>query len=212
VFGAWRFRPRAELLLCYAPFLFGDCIMRRLLCLLALWSALGCGQDSAPAPEPPPIARLELPLKEVFVAMERDFQPFRSWGSTLITPVEAQGETHLIAPRRIYVNAFPPASATQFPVGTMVVKEAAADKGQVRLFGMVKRGAGFNAEGAKGWEWFELKEREDKSVGIAWRGLGAPSGDDYSGDPIGTCNDCHGRSAKNDYVKAPQLKLNPDKI
>ncbi len=42
---------------------------------------------------------------------------------------------------------------------------------------MVKRGGGFNAEGAVGWEWFELTERDDESVAIKWRGVSAPSGE-----------------------------------
>jgi hypothetical protein len=175
-------------------------------------SALFFGCQGPEPTQPLPIQRKVLPEREVFVAMERDFQGFRSWGSALLNVDEAQGVTHQQGQRRVYINAFPPLLTALFPTGTMIVKEAQADaEGRVRLFGMVKRGAGFNAGGALGWEWFELKERDDKSVGIAWRGLGAPDGEVYGGDPSGTCNTCHQQSAKGDFVQSRALQLVPDK-
>lgn len=76
-----------------------------------------------------------------------------------------------------------------------------------QLFAMVKRGGGYNAVGALGWEWFELAERKDGSVAIKWRGLSAPSGESYGNDPHGTCNACHERAKANDFVKSPALAL-----
>ncbi len=162
--------------------------------------ALCAGCESNP-PE-----RVELPPHEVFIAMERDFQAFRDWGSVPVTS-EPSGETHLAGSNRTYVNALPVAPTDRFPAGTIMVKDAMTDAGPRRLFAMVKRGGGFNSTGAKGWEWFELEERGDGSVGIAWRGLGAPQGEEYGGDPSGTCNSCHQRAVDNDYVKSERLLL-----
>ena len=72
---------------------------------------------------------------------------------------------------------------------------------------MVKRGGGYNAQGARGWEWFELAARPDDSLAIVWRGINAPQGEDYGGDPQGGCNDCHARAGRNDFVRSPGLRL-----
>jgi len=42
---------------------------------------------------------------------------------------------------------------------------------------------------------------------IVWRGVNAPDGENYAGDPLGGCNSCHQLAAKNDYVKTPTLAL-----
>jgi hypothetical protein len=170
-------------------------------CLGAL--ALACGG-------PTPLERKALPERSVFIAMERDFQSFRSWGSALLPSAPAVSVTHPAGPRRVYINAFPPEPRADFPVGTLIVKETVPDaKGRVRLLGMVKRGGGYNRAGASGWEWFELEERYDWNVGIVWRGLSAPDGESYGGDPEGTCNSCHRRNASTDYVQSAALRLTP---
>ena len=100
------------------------------------------------------------------------------------------------------MNARPAPGATSFPVGTMIVKEVRNEQKKTHeIFAMVKRGAGYNQRGAPGWEWFELTERRDESIAIAWRGINAPNGEDYAGDPLGGCNSCHELAAKNDYVR-----------
>lgn len=161
--------------------------------------------------EPGSTATLEvraLPAREVFIAMERDFQGFRSWGSVALPPLPAQGETHPEGTRTLYVNALPPPGTRELPVGTQIVKEAPLEAGgPVRVFAMVKRGGGFNASGAIGWEWLELKERTDGSFGIAWRGVGAPDGESYGGDPLGTCNSCHALGDRVDFIKSEPLRL-----
>ena len=102
----------------------------------------------------------------------------------------------------------PAREAREFPVGTIIVKQARlAARPEGQLFAMVKRGGGYNLRGAVGWEWFELAEREDKSVAIKWRGISAPSGEEYGGDPHGTCNVCHSEAKANDFVKSPALAL-----
>ena len=76
------------------------------------------------------------------------------------------------------------------------------------FFAMVKRGGGYNAQGASGWEWFELQNLTDGSGGvqIVWRGLGPPAGEVYGGDPNAGCNTCH-RDCGNDAVCAKSVRL-----
>jgi hypothetical protein len=148
------------------------------------------------------------PARPAFIALERDFGDFRAWGSFVVEDVKQQGSTHAGGHDRLFVNALPPEPGASFPVGTMIVKETQATLADGRhLFAMAKRGAGFNARGARGWEWFELKERDDASVAIMWRGVGAPKGEEYGGDPLGTCNDCHSMAKENDYVQAERLRI-----
>ena len=149
-----------------------------------------------------------LPRPAPFIAFERDFQGFRSWREVPLPTLEAQGGTHTVGRAREFVNALPTVGKTSFPVGTMIVKEVANDeKKRADLFAMVKRGSDYNASGASGWEWFELRERTDGSLAIVWRGVNAPNGESYSGDPLGGCNDCHSLARKNDFVKTPTLAL-----
>ncbi len=163
----------------------------------ALLGAAACGAD------PPPRRGLPPTPGGVFVALERDFQGFRAWERAVLPGTGAQSITHLAGRRTEYVNARPPGGAAAFPVGTILVKEieTGAPAGH-QLFAMVKRGGGFNARGARGWEWFELRARRDGSVGIVWRGLNAPDGESYGGDPMGGCNGCHETAMDHDYVKA----------
>jgi hypothetical protein len=152
---------------------------------------------------------------EPFIAFEREFQAFRSWERFELGASAAQGTTHVEGDRRVFLNARPEAPSERFPVGTIIVKElmSGADRGH-RLFAMVKRGGGYNRRGALGWEWLELFERGDGSVGVNWRGVDAPSDETYSGpvdgpasDPLGGCNGCHASATLNDYVKSRPLRL-----
>src|SRR5678816_722926 len=72
-----------------------------------------------------------------------------------------------------YLNHRTQASA--YPTGTMIVK---AFLPSWELFAMAKRGGGFNAKGALGWEFFRLKLVNDTPV-IVSRGIFAwdPDGD-----------------------------------
>jgi len=144
---------------------------------------------------------------EVFVAFERDFQGFRGWPGGSFEELPARGQTHFAGDQRYFIHDAG-RSGGEFGVGTVIVKQArltARPEGQ--LFAMVKRGGAYNARGARGWEWFELVERADRSVAIKWRGVGAPTGEEYGGDPHGTCNNCHGMAKANDFVKSPALAL-----
>jgi hypothetical protein len=172
-----------------------------LVTMVIFFGAAGCGKDA----EPP-----ALPARTPFVAFERDFQDFRDWLEVEVPKLEPQGVTHTEGDVRQWINARPAPGATSFPVGTMIVKEVTNEaKKTHQVFAMVKRGGDYNRQGALGWEWFELGERPDESFAIAWRGMNAPAGDCYAGDPLGGCNGCHLLAAKNDYVKSTTLALGP---
>jgi hypothetical protein len=142
--------------------------------------------------------------REPFIALERNFQGFQGWARVDLSDRPEQGTTHLAGETHEYVNSPPQQGAKAFPVGTIFVKTV-ENKKKSDIFAMVKRGNGFNASGASGWEWFGLRTRPDGSVAIVWRGVNAPDGESYGGDPLGGCNGCHGAAAKNDHVHAYSL-------
>ena len=169
----------------------------------------GCSGQSAPVTRVLPATS-----KGPFIALEREFRDLRDWERFDLPERPAQGVTHTRGKRRIYLNARPAHGSGSFPVGTILVKElmGADVRPDHKFFAMVKRGAGYNARGAQGWEWFELRERDGRFT-IAWRGLDAPSGEGYGGvpgaeaDPSGGCNSCHGMASGNDFVRADALEL-----
>ena len=139
-----------------------------------------------------------------FIAYTKDFADYRSWPSNTIIDAQPSGMTHVGGTRTIYINQLPTADATAFPVGTIIVKETAADG---RIFAQVKRGGGYNITGAVDWEWYELGITTNNAIGIKWSGFGPPAGEQYGGDPNGTCNSCHLAGKTNDYVMASWLLL-----
>ncbi|HVZ75279.1 MAG TPA: hypothetical protein VHJ20_23035 [Polyangia bacterium] len=142
-----------------------------------------------------------------FVAFARDFQGFESWQQQTMTSETATGSTHVSGTRVVYINHLAPAGATEFPVGTLVVKRTEADG---KLFARAKRalhGGGFNTTGADGWEWFELAETDTHDVSIQWRGLGPPVGEVYGGNAVGGCNLCHKAAPANDYMLTPAFAI-----
>lgn len=146
---------------------------------------------------------------DTFVAFERNFQGFRDWAGGSFEELPARGQTHFAGQQRYFISG-PARRGREFPVGTLIVKQAQLDaRPEGQLFGMVKRGRSYNASGALGWEWFELVERDDDSVAIKWRGVSAPTGEGYGNDPHGTCNACHVEAKANDFVMSPALALRP---
>ena len=144
-----------------------------------------------------------------FVALERDFQGFRAWAGGSFEEKPARGQTHYAGEQGYFIRG-PERRAKEFPVGTMIVKQARLpSRPEGQLFAMVKRGGEYNGKGARGWEWFELALREDQTVAIKWRGLNAPSGEGYGSDPHGSCNSCHLEAKSNDFVKSGVLALSP---
>jgi hypothetical protein len=170
----------------------------------------GCSGPAAPVSRVLPAT-----TKGPFIALEREFRDLRGWERFELAERPAQGVTHTRGKRRIYLNARPATGSGSFPVGTILVKELMGSDVHPdhKFFAMVKRGGGYNARGAHGWEWFELRERDGRFT-IAWRGLDAPSGEGYGGgmpgeaaDPLGGCNSCHGIATDNDFVRADALEL-----
>lgn len=162
-------------------------------------ASLGCSRRS-----PPTV------VAEPFIVFERDLAGFRGWEPVDLPRSGGAGMAHVAGLRREYLNRRPPAGAKTFPVGTILVKEMleGASPGH-RIFAMAKRGGGYNAEGASGWEWFELRERGDGTIGIVWRGISAPAGEGYAGRKSGGCNACHQMAASNDSVQSPLVRLTP---
>lgn len=146
-----------------------------------------------------------------FVAMQTDFQGYSTWDSIGVDAAAADDTGHPAGERTVYVNTMPAAEDTTFAVGTIVVKVIpGAD-----IHAMVKRGDGFNADGAPGWEWFELVTATNGEPVIKWRGAEPPAGETYGALPgatedtggtmTGDCNTCHAAAAENDFVHAVPL-------
>jgi hypothetical protein len=169
----------------------------------ALFTASGCGGGSSDAD---PSAG-----GGAFLAFAPAFQGFRTWPATPLAGEPVPESPHTAGPRVVYVNRAPAAGSSAFPLGTVIVKELAGTATDPsRIFAMVKRGGGFNAAGAAGWEWFELQTTSaapDSPVAIVWRGVGPPLGEVYGGDPNGGCNGCHAGARANDFVQTPALAL-----
>ncbi len=148
---------------------------------------------------------------DLFLAQNADFAALASWPSITETGVIDGG--HVATPRTIRISALPGPDASSFAAGTIIVKEGVVDDGD-EIHAMVKRGGGFNASGARGWEFFELQRATDGTPLIAWRGEEPPEGEGYgcvSGSCTTTtttsCNACHGSAFDNDFVLSPALTL-----
>jgi hypothetical protein len=166
--------------------------------------AVACGA-SAPAEE----AVQPVDTGPCFIAFSDRFDGFRSWLSAKYD-VEMMGPeaNHINGPRIEYINAKPPHGQKTFPVGTIIVKEMGlTDPENYHLFAMVKRGCGYNASGALGWEWMELRE-VGRGVAILWRGVGPPGTGTSSYLGSTTCNMCHAEDCyDNDAVCSAQFRL-----
>jgi hypothetical protein len=119
---------------------------------------------------------------------------------------DVQGEHEgLSGQMSIYLNQSPDTETKTFPVGTILFKTTLVqgfDKPVVHA--MTKRGGGFNAGGALGWEYFELLMGKDDVPYILWRGAKPPGGEMYMAllgaanvdRPMttdGDCNSCHAK-------------------
>ncbi len=164
--------------------------------LASLLAVMGCAPASETAPQ-----------GDTFLAFASHFKGFRTWEPFPVT-TGGGDPVHTTGPRTEYLKARPDEGASEFPVRTIIVKEtdteALADR---TVFAMVKRGGDYNASGAAGWEWFELKNIDEQNVSIVWRGVGPPAGEQYGGDPNAGCNSCHEGAAKNDFVLSTALQL-----
>ncbi|MDQ3032975.1 MAG: hypothetical protein M3Y87_11195 [Myxococcota bacterium] len=171
--------------------------------LVALLAVAGCGDREAE----------KIPVQpESYIAFARDFEHFERWtafdrGRDPVPP------SHL-GRSIIYVDPMPPAGAHAFPIGTRIVRvdRAGDDPRAWEVHAMVKRGGGYNRDGAKGWEFFELvlDRTHHRPPVILWRGQGPVNGDGYTapegGEVLG-CNHCHASATYNDSVLSPVLEL-----
>lgn len=150
---------------------------------------------------------------DTFIATRSDFVGFGDWERFTIDE-PAVVPNHLAGFRTIYLNDRPPAGATEFPVGTMIVKWADGDL-EAQFHAMVKRGGDYNVDGAYGWEWFDLTYDDNGDVVIRWRGIAPPDGECYGCAPGveamtpegGDCNTCHASADDNDWVHRTMLDL-----
>ncbi len=143
-----------------------------------------------------------------FIAEASDFTGFHAWRSFYIDDNLAPGDSHINGPRHVFINHVPPEGSTQFPVGTIIVKET-DPPGPVTgrtVFASVKRGGNFDPTGDRNWEWFSLQNLANGTESILWRGAGPSSGGVYGNAALGGCNACHGSAASTDYVLTPQLE------
>jgi hypothetical protein len=114
------------------------------------------GADSAAA------SRATLPLcggEPVCIANAASFSGYRSWEKVPLPAATPDVEGVHTGPRSVYVNYIPAkGTGTEFPIGTIVVKEMENDPDirQRRVFAMVKRGGDYNTGAALNWEWFEI--------------------------------------------------------
>jgi hypothetical protein len=143
----------------------------------------------------------------VFLAFAQDFRGYHSWPRFDTSEDAELVGIHDGSVVTEYIRRTPPSGSTEFPIGTLIVKEATGGTIPHEIFGMAKRGGGFNA-GTPGWEWFELENLDcaDDRVKLIWRGVGPPLGESYGGDPNAGCNVCH-NDCGNDGVCAKALSL-----
>lgn len=157
----------------------------------------------------------------LFIALQSNFADYETWHRFDVitdpnTVPEGLDEIHAPAVRHVYINKLPAEGATSFPVGTIIVKDPSGPTADsVEIHAMVKRThSGFNAQGAEGWQWFELSKNAAGDVVIEWSGDAPPTGEGYGclpGQPcdltLADCNNCHVSARGNDFVRTPALQL-----
>src|SRR5262249_16111843 len=115
---------------------------------LASAMAAGCGTSASGSGKDD---RLE---SGVFVAVSEDFRGYHSWDAYDVTGGAADAGIHDGSKVMEYLSKPPKSGAKEFPLGTIIVKEATGGTVMHEIFAMVKRGGGFNSV-AHGWEWFD---------------------------------------------------------
>jgi len=143
---------------------------------------------------------------QTYLAFASNFEGYEDWPHAPATADGAASGVHALGPMTVYWNQTPPHGSTEFPVGTIIVKQTDPGVTPAQVFAMVKRGGNYNASGARDWEWFELEVTGGDVVRILWRGVGPPNGETYGGDPT-TCNTCHQQASGNDYVWSSALQF-----
>ncbi len=178
--------------------------LRWMLAAIALGVLLAAcsGAESAPAVATGPAALPTTPANVPYLAFASAFDGYEKW--TCIKLDQPVSDGHIAGHRKVCINHLSAPGATEWPKGTIVVKELPDGQGGIQHLAMVKRGAGFNPYGAVGWEWFELTPGAADL--IRWRGYSPPEGETYGGIVGGgLCSPCHNEVAKNDYVYSFEL-------
>jgi hypothetical protein len=162
-------------------------------------AAVSCGDDAASS---------SADTGACDVVFANAFANYRSWTVFHDMDTDDLDGVHPAGGREEYINHPPPHGSTEFPVGTIIVKEPTDDPTGAQIFAMVKRGCNYNATGATNWEWFEITPpASDGTVDITWRGAGPPNGTTYGGDPNGGCNTCHSTGRADDFVLSSAFSL-----
>ena len=150
-----------------------------------------------------------------FVAMQSDFEGYERWRRFDIEPPDPRlGD----GARSVYINALPSRDSSSFAQCTMIVKvgETGSDPTAWLMVAMAKRGGAYNADGAIGWEWFDLDLSASGVPLIDWRGPTPPEGrgyecalgeDEVGAEGVGDCNTCHAAAEDNDFVLDSALDL-----
>jgi hypothetical protein len=140
--------------------------------------------------------------KQSYIAQQRDFADYLDWMAFPRDVTEEHGG--VVGTTTIYVKELPPEGEHEFPVGALLVKTMKpVDTSTLTIHAMAKRGSGFNAKGASGWEFFEMLPTKTGTPAILWRGEEPPSGEIYlslltakmattAATTEQKCNDCHG--------------------
>jgi hypothetical protein len=175
----------------------------------AAFFALTCGTPAPTITGTGPGSSIDDRIKSgVFVAISTDFTGFHSWQSFDVTSDAELAGIHDGSSVFEYIRQLPRAGSEEFPIGTIIVKEAVGGTMPHELLAMVKRGGGANPLG-NGWEWVDLLAINNgkDAYTINWRGNGPPAGSEtYGGDAKGSCNTCHVQCG-NDLVCAKPLML-----
>jgi hypothetical protein len=140
-------------------------------------------------------------VKRVFIAQTHDFANYMDWTTSEQNVMDDHGG--VIGTTTVYLSETPDKDTHEFPIGAILVKTMKpVDSDDMTIHAMSKRGSGFNAKGALGWEYFELLLSKTDVPYILWRGETPPSGEMYQvllgannrssgATPEGDCNSCH---------------------
>lgn len=153
---------------------------------------------------------------ETFIALQSDFAGYDGWPSVALGDAPLAG--HPPGPRFGYLNHRAKKGATEYPIGTIVVKtiEPSSSQATWEVFAMAKRGGNFNPGGARDWEFFRLKILNGVPH-IVTRGEnafdpdvdgGGGYGTDLPGQFASVCNGCHGTPSSDatDHILSPLLQ------
>lgn len=145
-----------------------------------------------------------------FIAQQEDFADYKTWMTFNKDATDDHGG--IVGTTTEYLNQLPDPGASEFAVGTMLVKiQQATDSDAMSVHAMSKRSPSYNVDGARGWEFFELTLDKTGAPYIVWRGAKPPTGEMYqmlfsgSTQPAneGNCNDCH--ASGKDGMLSPDL-------